>query len=66
MATYPLTRLRVHPVLVAGLFQVRQSSLEGIIRAQDIDIHHRLEGIGRQLLNGGQEVTRRARTARLA
>lgn len=61
-----LTSLIIHLMLVTRLSQVRQCRLEGVIRTNDIDVHHRFERIGRKLLNRSQEVTRRARTTRLA
>lgn len=60
-----LTRFRVHFMLGARFFQVRQSSFQGIIGAKNVDIHHRFESIGRQLLDGGKEITRGASTAEL-
>lgn len=55
-----LTCFRIHFVFLSRLNQIRQSSLEGVVRAKNINIHHGLECIHRQLFNGSQEVTRRS------
>lgn len=51
-------------MLAGRLFEVRKRGLEGVVGSQDVDVHHGLEGIGRQLVNGGEEVARRTGTAR--
>lgn len=45
-------------MFLPGLHQIRQSCLESVVRSQNVDIHDGLEGIDRELLNGGEEVAR--------
>lgn len=43
-------------MLLSRLNQIRQRSLESVIRPQNINVNHRLESIGRKLVDGGKEV----------
>jgi hypothetical protein len=50
-------------VFLPRLDQVRQRSLQGVIRPQDININHRLERIRRELVDRRQEVAGSTRAA---
>lgn len=57
------TGLQVHHVLFGRLDQIGNRRFEGVIRSQDININDGLERIGRQLINGRQEVASGASAA---
>ena len=45
-------------MLVGRLNQIRQRSLKGVIRPQNINVNHRLESINRKLVDRSKEIAR--------
>ncbi len=43
-------------VFAGGFDEVGESGFEGVVGAEDVDVHDGFEGVGAELVDGGEEV----------